>query len=123
MRANSRSSIRWGVATAVVALALGALPLTFGDDGDAITGTAALAEGGGNGRLVAANPPLPAADGAVAEGEQEQPVSGLADDAGQDLGSADDGDRIGDDSDIASVDISAKDADADAGGGPFGEAF
>jgi heme A synthase len=64
MRANSRSSIRWGVATAVVALALGAL---------AITGKAALADGGGNGRLMAANHrTLP--DDAMS-GEKVQPAS------------------------------------------------
>ncbi len=106
MRANSRSSIRWGVATAVVALALGAL---------AITGEAALADGGGNGRLMAANQrALP--DDAMRE-EKVQPASDFVDAAmatetGEGLGDPDDGNRIGDDSDVASVDGSANDGEA-----------
>ena len=119
MRANSRNSIRWSVATAVVALAIGALPLTFNDDGDAITGNAALAGEGGNGRLVAANSQALLDADAVIDEEKEQSASGLADDAnenqatgtGQGLGNGDDGDRVGDDSDVASVDASANDGD------------
>jgi hypothetical protein len=116
MRANSRNSIRWSIATAAVALALGALPATF--DGDAIAGKAALADGGGNGRLVAVNP-TPPPDAAREQG-QPQPAPPFADAArhsradetDQRLGNSDDGDGIGDDSDIASVDGSANDSDA-----------
>jgi hypothetical protein len=108
MRANSRSSIRWGVATAVVALALGAL---------AITGKAALADGGGNGRLMAANQRT-LSDDAVSE-EKVQPASDLVDDAK--ATGPDDGNRIGDDSDVASVDGSVNDGDAD--GEFFDETF
>ena len=105
MRANSRSSIRRGVTTAVVALALGALPLT------------ALADGGGNGRLVAATAPTPAAENALTDDVKSQPISSRADETqkieiDQDLDRADDGRWIGDDSDIASVDGSANDDDA-----------
>lgn len=101
MRANSRSSIRRGVTTAVVALALGALPLT------------ALADGDGNGRLVAATAPKPAADNALTDDVK----SSRADETvkieiNQDLDRADDGRWIGDDSDVASVDGSANDDDA-----------
>jgi hypothetical protein len=118
MRANSRNSILWSIATAVVALALGALPATFDADGDAIAGKAALADGGGNGRLVAVNP-MPPPDAAPEQG-QPQPAPPFADDArhsradetDQRLGNGDDGDGIGDDSDIASVDGSANDSDA-----------
>jgi hypothetical protein len=117
MRANSRSSIRWGVATAIVALALGAVPLTVDNDAKAITGKAALADGGGNGRLVAARSPAPAAENALTDAVKSQPISSRADEAvkieiNQDLDSADDGDWIGDDSDVASVDGSANDDDA-----------
>ena len=121
MRANSRNRIRWSVATAVVALAIGALPLTFNDDGDAITSNAALAGEGGNGRLVAANSEaLLDADAVIGEEEEkEQSASDVADDAnenqatgtGRGLGNGDDGDRVGDDSDVASVDASANDGD------------
>jgi hypothetical protein len=111
MRPNSRSSIRWGVATAVVALALSAL---------AITGKAALADGGGNGRLMAANQRT-LSDDAVSE-EKVQPAPDLVDDAeATGLGDPDDGNRIGDDSDVASVDGSVNDGDAD--GDFFDETF
>jgi hypothetical protein len=124
MMANSRNSIRWGVATAVVALALGAIPVTFDADGAASIGKAALADAGGNGRLVAANPkPLPGSD-AMGDQEKMQPASAIADDADdlkttgadQPLVTGDDGDRIEDDSDVASVDRSANDRDAEADG-------
>jgi hypothetical protein len=117
MKANSRNSIRWGAATAVVALALGVLPLTF--DGDAIAGKTALADAGGNGRLVAVKSESLNDDTATNSEEKKPPVSDHADDADEgtaiganpDLGSADDGDRIRDDSDTASVDGSANDGD------------
>jgi len=117
MKANSRNSIRWGVATAVVALALGALPLSFDDDGDAIAGKAALAGAGGNGRLVAVKSETPSDDNAASGEEKMPPASDRADDADEgpatetnrDLGNGDDGDRIRDDSDIASVDGSVND--------------
>ncbi len=118
MRANSRSSIRWGVATAVVALALGAL---------AITDKAALADGGGNGRLMAVSQGVPP-DDAMSE-ETVRPVSDFLDDAkatatSQGFGDPDDGNRIADDSDVASVDGSANDGDAaDADGEFFDETF
>ena len=115
MKANSRNSIRWNVATAVVALALGALPLTF--DGDAIAGKTALADAGGNGRLVAVKSETPSDDNATSAEEKKLPASDRADDtdegpaagADPDLGNGDDGDGIRDDSDIASVDGSAND--------------
>lgn len=111
MKPNSRNSIRWGVATAVVALALGALPLSFDDDGDAIAGKAARAGAGGNGRLVAVKSET------LSDEEKKRPASDRADDAdegpatetNQNLGNGDDGDRIRDDSDIASVDGSVND--------------
>jgi hypothetical protein len=118
MKANSRNSIRWGVATTVAALALGVLPVTF--DGDAIAGKPALADAGGNGRLVAVKSE-PLNDAAATNGEEKKPpASDRVDDADEalptatspDLGNADDGDRIRDDSDTASVDGSANDGDA-----------
>jgi hypothetical protein len=117
MKANSRNSIRWGVASAVAALALGVLPLTF--DGAAIAGKAALADAGGNGRLVAVRSESPNDAAATNGEEQKPPASDPADDADEalpigtnpDLGNADDGDRIRDDSDTASVDGSANDGD------------
>ena len=117
MKANSRNSIRWSLATTVVALALWTLPLTFGDDGDAIAGKAALADAGGNGRLVAVKSEMPSDDNAASVEEKTPPASDRADDtdegpaagADPDLGNGDDGDGIRDDSDIASVDGSAND--------------
>lgn len=104
MRANSRSSSRWRVATAVVALGLCILP------------KAALGDGGGNGRLVAVRLSEPVADGATTDQDKGQPISEMVDDAGanpkiedQKLGDADDGDGIGDDSDVASVQGSVND--------------
>ena len=117
MQANSRNSIRWSVATAVAALALCVLPFTF--DGDAIAGKAALADAGGNGRLGAVKSE-PLNDATAANGEENKPpASDRVDDADEalptatnpDLGNADDGDRIRDDSDTASVDGSANDDD------------
>jgi hypothetical protein len=109
MRANSRNSFRWRVATAVLALVFAALPL------------AALADGGGNGRLVAFYAKAP--NDAAAGGEETvRPLSGLVDDAkasaaSQNPGHADDGTWIADDSDVASVDGSVNDDDtADADG-------
>ena len=116
MRANSRSSIRWRVATAVVALALCALP------------KAALADGGGNGRLVAVRLAEPTADGTMADQGKGQPISEMDDDAGAnskitiDLRSSGDFDSIGDDSDIASVEGSANDT-VDPGGELLGGSF
>jgi hypothetical protein len=108
MMANSRSSIRWGIATAVVALAFGGL---------AITGKAVLADGGGNGRLMAVNQKALPGDAMGEEEEKVQAASDLVDDAkatetSQGLGDPDDGIRIGDDSDVASVDGSANDGNA-----------
>jgi hypothetical protein len=113
MRANSRNSIRWSITTAVVALALCALPATFDAEGGAIAGKAALADGGGNGRLVAVNP-MPSPDAAREQG-RPQPTPPFADDAHDSRPDATDeraGDGIGDDSDIASVDGSANDGEA-----------
>src|SRR5262249_23764303 len=107
MRAISCSSIRWGIATAGVALLLCA-PLAFDGSG----GKAARAGEDGDSSLLAGKPPVPAADDAAAD-EEEQPVSDL--DLGhgaetppvdQDIDSVNDGDRIGDDSDVANVDVS-----------------
>jgi len=114
MRANSRSSSRWRVAIAVVALGLCAVP------------KAALGDGGGNGRLVAAMLSEPIADSA----DKGQPVSEIVDAAGanpkieidQKLGDAEDGDGIGDDSDVASVEGSVNDT-VDTGGERPGETF
>ena len=108
MRSNSRSSIRWRVATAVVALTLCTLP------------KAALPDGGGNGRLIAVRLPEPAA--AMTGQQDEQPIADLVDAAGtapkiridQERGGADYG--IGDDSDIASVEGSVNDDNPDLGG-------
>jgi hypothetical protein len=105
MRSKSRSSFRWRVATAVVALTLCTLP------------KAALPDGGGNGRLIAVR--LPAA--AMTGQQDEQPIGDLVDAAGtppkigidQQPGDADYG--IGDDSDVASVEGSAND-NPDLGG-------
>src|SRR5262250_1836490 len=102
MRAISCSSIRWGVATVFVALLVCALPLTF----DGINGKAARA--GDDSSLVAGKPPVAGADGAAAYEEQEEPASDLGDSdetppVDQDVDSASDGDRIGDDSDVANV--------------------
>jgi hypothetical protein len=108
MRSKSRSSIRWRVATAVVALTLCILP------------KAALPDGGGNGRLVAARLPQPAA---VMTGQQdEQPIADLDAAAGatpkiridRELRDADYG--IGDDSDVASVEGSVNDDNPDLSG-------
>ena len=114
MRRHSRSSKRWRVATAVVALALCALPKT------------ALADGGGNGRLVAVKLADPSPAGATAGRAIGQPVSYVADgDTEQPVRlehSIDDGDRIGDDSDVASVEGSANDdggVDGEFSAGPF----
>src|SRR5882672_8764305 len=147
MKANSRNSIRWSLATTVVALALWTLPLTFGDGGDAIAGKAALADAGGNGRLVAVKSEMPSDGNAASAEEKKLPASDRADDtdagpaagADPDLGNGDDGDGIRDDSDIASVDGSANDGGtkdhaaapiataakgtADAIGDFFGETF
>ena len=122
MRAISCSSIRWGVATAGVALLLCALPPAF----DGINGETAHA--GEDGRLVAGKPPVPAADGAIADGEREQPVSDLGDSdqtppVDQDVDSVNDGDRIGDDSDVANVDVSRKRGDTEPGGVSLDQAF
>src|SRR5262245_49035915 len=68
MRAKPRSSIRWRVATAVVALALCTLP------------RAAFPDGGGNGRLIAVRLPEPAA--AMTGQQDEQPIEDLVDTAG-----------------------------------------
>lgn len=107
MRANSRSSIRWGVATAVaVAVVLGA--------------TTALAGSDGNGRQVAAHPT------ALPDEEWQKQTPGLANDVHETQtngtnGNADDGNLIRDDSDVASVDGSASD---DAGAAPlFGGSY
>jgi hypothetical protein len=117
MRANSRSSSRWRVAIAVVALGLCALP------------KAALGDGGGNGRLVAARLSEPNADGAATDRDKGQPVSEMADtganpkiEIDQKLSDADDGDGIGDDSDVASVEGSVNDT-VDTGGERLGETF
>lgn len=97
MRANSRSSIRWGVA--IVAIALALLPVTF---------KSALAGADDNGRLVAAHP------NTLPDDVQEQQAPGFAADvhdtqaSGTD-GDADGGNLIKDDSDVASVDGSAND--------------
>jgi hypothetical protein len=118
MRANSRSSIRWRVATAVVALTLCVLP------------KAALADGGGNGRLVAVRLAEPAGDSAMTEQEKKQPTADVNAAAGvdpkiridQQLGRTHDG--IGDDSDVASVEGSANDDDTvDAGDESSGGSF
>jgi hypothetical protein len=118
MRANSRNRLRWGVATAFAALALGALPLSFDDD--AITGKAALADGGGNGKLLAAYPkPL-----SVKATSEQHDLSGDSDKqlaTGSDQ-AFDEGYRIGDDSDIASVEGSANDTE-DASIGLLDETF
>ncbi len=95
MRAKSRSSIRWGVATAVaVAFVLGAIPALAGSDG--------------NGRLVAAHPT------ALPDDESQQQAPSFAIDVHETQASganddADDGNLISDDSDVASVDSSAND--------------
>jgi hypothetical protein len=110
MRANSRSSIRWSVATAVaVAVVLGATPALAGSDG--------------NGRLVAAHPT------ALPDDEWQQQAPGFAIDvrdtqaSGTD-GDADDRSLIRDDSDVASVDGSANDdVAADAVDELFGGSF
>jgi len=114
MLANSRNSIRSGIATTVVALALGAIPVTFDTGGAAIIGKVALADGGGNGRLVAANPKPLAGSDAIGGQEKMPPASDLVDDieatgADQPLVNGNDGDRVEDDSDVASVDRSAGD--------------
>src|SRR5215813_8063084 len=104
-RSRSRSSIRWRVATAIVALTLCSLP------------KAALPDGGGNGRLIAVRLPEAAGDNATTP---EQPIPDFVEAAGatpkvrtdQALGAASSG--IGDDSDIASVEGSANDDIADA---------
>jgi len=108
MRAKPRSSIRWRVATAVVALALCTLP------------RAAFPDGGGNGRLIAVRLPEPAA--AMTGQQDEQPIKDLVDTAGptpkiridREPGDADYG--IGDDSDVASVEGSANDDSPDLSG-------
>ena len=96
MRANSRSSIRWSVATAVaVAVVLGTAPALAGSDG--------------NGRLVAAQPTALPDD----ESQQRAPDFAIDVRATHTTGTgrnADDGDLIRDDSDVASVDGSANDA-------------
>ena len=95
MRANSRSRIRWGVATAVAAaLVLGAAPALGGSDG--------------NGRLVVAHPTALPAD------EWQQQAPGVAIDVRETQtngtnGNSDDGNLVRDDSDVASVDGSAND--------------
>jgi hypothetical protein len=113
MKANSRNSIRWSVATTVAALALGVLPFTF--DGEAIVDKAALADAGGNGRLVAVKSERlddvteekkAVATGRVDDADEPLPIAN-----NPDLGNADDGDRIRDDSDTASVDGSANDGE------------
>jgi hypothetical protein len=112
MRANSRSSIRWGVATAAIALAL--LPVTF---------KSALAGADSNGRLVAAHP------NTLTDDKQAQQAPGFAADirdtpASGTNGDADDGSLIRDDSDVASVDGSANDdVAADAGDELTGGSF
>ena len=112
MRAKSRSSIRWGVATAVVALAL--LPVTF---------KSALPGADSNGRLIAAHP------NTLPDDEEVQQAPGFAAEvhdiqADRTNGDADDDSLIRDDSDIASVDGSANDAvAADAGDELFGGSF
>jgi len=115
MRRHSRSSKRWRVATAVVALALCSLP------------KAALADGGGNGRLLAVKLAEPAPPEATTAHAIGQPISYLVDGADTEPPaslerSLDDGDRIGDDSDVASVEGSANDDDGANGefsAGPF----
>jgi hypothetical protein len=102
MRRHSRSSKRWRVATAVVALTLCALP------------KAALADGGGNGRLVAFKPADPAPAEITTGRAIGQPISYVVDSTGTEpaLGierSIDDSHQIGDDSDVASVEGSAND--------------
>ena len=107
MRAKPRSSIRWRVATAIVALTLCALP------------KAALADGGGNGKLVAVKTAEPGGGSAVSDQEDQR-----VDDAGDgapieiDPTLGGDGDRIPDDSDIASVEGSAND-DSEAAASEF----
>ena len=116
MRANSRSSSRWRVAIAVVALGLCALP------------KAALGDGGGNGRLVAVRLSEPIADGAMTDPYNGQPISQIVDGAAanpkievdQKLGDADDGNGIGDDSDVASVEGSVNDTADTSGEFPGG---
>jgi len=107
MRANSRSSIRWRVATAIVALALCTLS------------KAALGDGGGNGKLLAARVPEPAA-GSVVTGQENTRV-GAAPTVEVDQKRNGDGDRIADDSDVASVEGSANDDSeaAEVSGGSF----
>ena len=114
MTSNSRNSIRWGIASASIALALGTLPITL---------QRAAAGADGNGRLVAAHPTT------LPDEQQEQQAPGFADDVHETQASgtnrdADDADLIRDDSDVASVDGSANDdAAADAGGELFGGLF
>jgi|SRR5215468_83136 len=113
-RRNSRSSIRWRVATTVVALALCGLPWS------------ALADGGGNGRLVAVRLAEPADNVGITDRNKGQPISDARTTMNQKivrrLGEVDDHGPIGDDSDVASVEGSANDA-LDAGdqfpGGSF----
>lgn len=112
MRANSRSSIRWRVATAIVALALCTLP------------RAALPDGGGNGKLVAARVAEPAADGAASDQEDQRvDHAGTMPTIEMDQKLSGDGDRIGDDSDIASVEGSANDDSETAAGELSGGSF
>jgi hypothetical protein len=109
MTSNSRNSVRWGLATAATVLALGSVPLTF---------QVAAAGAEGNGRLIAAHATT------LPEENQEQPAADIADDVSgpqaSAASSADDGDLIRDDSDVASVDGSANDA---AAADPAGELF
>jgi hypothetical protein len=98
--------MRWRVATAVVALALCALP------------KAALADGGGIGRLVTVKLVAAVPAETTAGPANGQPISYRVDSADADpaVEVTDDGDRIGDDSDVASVEGSANDDDRLDGG-------
>lgn len=102
MRANSRSSMRWRAATAVVALVLCSLPKV------------ALADGGGNGRAVPVKWTVPAAEG-MDDQRKEHAMSVRDDNAVSNpkikidwqIDGALDGDRIEDDRDVATVERSA----------------
>jgi hypothetical protein len=95
-------------------------------DDNVVTGKAALADGGGNDRMLAAYPKALPAD-AVSDDERQEPVPDFAGDTERKLATgtnrhvADDY-RIRDDSDIASVEGSANDTE-DAASELFDETF